>query len=118
MEDNKIILQNVANLACTVKQIKKRSGDVVPFDATKIYSAIAGAVAVTSELTSDQVIAIVRKVLSKLDEKFGDNVPSVEEVQDIVVQTLMDEHAYKTAESYIVYRQRGTKIHPGKNVNV
>ncbi|MBQ6012048.1 MAG: ribonucleoside triphosphate reductase, partial [Alphaproteobacteria bacterium] len=45
-------------------------------------------------------------VLKRLDAKYIDSIPDVENIQDIVVQTLMDAHAYKTAESYIIYRQK------------
>ncbi|MCQ2581456.1 MAG: ribonucleoside triphosphate reductase [Alphaproteobacteria bacterium] len=105
-----IVLQNVASLPCRIKKIKKRSGNTVDFDATKIAKAISGAVAVTKELTDEQLVSIVRIILSKLDDKFGDSTPSVEEVQDIVVQTLMDVRAYKTAEAYIIYRKKRTEI--------
>ncbi|MCQ2562815.1 MAG: ATP cone domain-containing protein, partial [Alphaproteobacteria bacterium] len=105
-----LVLQNVASLPCRIKKIKKRSGSTVDCDATKIAKAISGAVAVTKELTDEQLVSIVRIILSKLDDKFGDSVPSVEEVQDIVVQTLMDVRAYKTAEAYIIYRKKRTEI--------
>ena len=83
-------------------KIVKRSGKIVDFDASKIYDAISKAVAVTNELNDSQIFTITQFVLNKLDIEFADKAPTVEQVQDIVIQTLMDSRAYKTAESYIV----------------
>ncbi|MBR0212827.1 MAG: ribonucleoside triphosphate reductase, partial [Alphaproteobacteria bacterium] len=86
--------------------IKKRSGEVVPFDAKKIFDAIKSAVAVTREISDADIAKITQDVLTRLDAKYAGQIPDVESIQDIVVQTLMDAHAYKTAESYIIYRQK------------
>jgi len=94
------------------KQAKviKRSGETVNFDALKIYNAIAKAVAVTKELNDSQIFTITQFVLNKLDIEYADTIPTVEQIQDVVIQTLMDSRAYKTAESYIVYRQKHSEI--------
>ena len=100
------------NMTFITKQTKitKRSGDVVDFDAAKIYNAISKAVAATHELNDSQVFTITQFVLNKLDIAFADKVPTVEQIQDTVVQTLMDSRAYKTAEAYIIYRQKRSEI--------
>ena len=92
------------------KRIIKRTGETVDFDANKIYNAIAKAVATTNEMTESQITTITQYVLNKLDVEFQDKTPSVEQVQDIVIQTLMDSRAYKTAEAYIIYRQKHSEI--------
>ena len=91
-------------------QITKRSGEIVNFDAHKIYNAIKKAVAATNELNDSQIFTITQFVLNKLDIEFADNIPSVEQIQDTVIQTLMDSRAYKTAEAYIIYRQKHTEL--------
>ena len=95
------------NMTFITKQTKivKRSGETVDFDAQKIYDAISKAVAATRELNDSQVFTITQFVLNKLDIEFTDKIPTVEQIQDVVVQTLMDSRAYKTAEAYIIYRQ-------------
>lgn len=100
------------NIAFITKQTKitKRSGETVDFDANKIHNAISKAVAVTKEMNESQVYTITQFVLNKLDIEFADKIPTVEQVQDIVVQTLMDSRAYKTAETYIIYRQKHSEI--------
>lgn len=109
-EKGEVKIQVVSTLTCELKSIKKRSGEVVPFDAKKIYEAIKKAVAVTCELSDADIVKITQDVLKRLDKKFAGQTPTVEDIQDIVVQTLMDAHAYKTAESYIIYRQKRSEI--------
>ena len=100
------------NMTFITKQTKiiKRSGETVDFDAMKIYDAISKAVAVTHELNDSQIFTITQFVLNKLDIEFADTIPTVEQVQDTVIQTLMDSRVYKTAESYIIYRQKHSEI--------
>lgn len=109
-EKGEVKIQVVSTLTCELKSIKKRSGETVPFDAKKIYEAIKKAVAVTCELSDADIVKITQDVLKRLDKKFAGQTPTVEDIQDIVVQTLMDAHAYKTAESYIIYRQKRSEI--------
>ena len=109
-DKGEVKIQVVSTLTCELKSIKKRSGETVPFDAKKIYEAIKKAVAVTCELSDADIVKITQDVLKRLDKKFAGQTPSVEDIQDIVVQTLMDAHAYKTAESYIIYRQKRSEI--------
>ena len=105
-ETNEVKIQVISTLTCSLSSIKKRSGEVVPFDVKKIFDAIKAAVAVTMEISDADIVKITQDVLKRLDAKYADSVPNVEDIQDIVVQTLMDAHAYKTAESYIIYRQK------------
>ena len=90
--------------------VQKRGGETVPFDAIKIYNAIKRAVDVTTELSNEQIISITQSVLDTLGAEFAERTPSVETIQDTVIRTLMDNGAYKTAESYIIYRQKRTEI--------
>ncbi len=100
------------NIAFITKQTKivKRSGETVDFDANKIYNAISKAASATGEMTLSQILTITQFVLNKLDVEFTDKVPTVEQVQDTVIQTLMDSREYKTAEAYIIYRQKHSEI--------
>lgn len=109
-DKSEIKIQVVSTLTCELESIKKRSGEIVPFDAKKIYEAIKKAVAVTCEISDADIVKITQDVLKRLDKKYAGQIPEVENIQDTVVQTLMDAHAYKTAESYIIYRQKRTEI--------
>ncbi len=106
VDTNEVKIQVISTLTCALTSIKKRSGEIVPFDVKKIFDAIKAAVAVTNEISDADIVKITQDVLVRLDKKYADSIPDVENIQDAVVQTLMDAHAYKTAESYIIYRQK------------
>ena len=106
--DNKI--QIIPTLNTRLRVVQKRSGETVPFDSKKIFDAIKKAVAVTHEMADDKIVDITRATLTKLENKFMDTNPTVEDVQESVIESLMDARAYKTAESYIIYRQKRTEI--------
>lgn len=100
----------MSELTCAIKSVKKRDGGLVPFDSNKIHDAIKKAAAVTTEIDANEIARITKVVLNRLEVKFTTDVPSIEDIQDVVIQTLMDSGAYKTAEAYIVYRQKRTEI--------
>ncbi|MBP5485852.1 MAG: ribonucleoside triphosphate reductase [Alphaproteobacteria bacterium] len=95
--------------------VKKRSGETVAFEAKKIYNAIKKAAMATNEISDEQVAQVTNDVLGDLDNNFMARTPSVEEIQDTVIRKLMDAKAYKTAEAYIIYRQKHSEI---RNANI
>lgn len=107
-DDNK--MQIFPTLNSKIAAVQKRSGETVPFDAKKIFDAIKKAVAVTKEINDEQIVNVTQIVLDKLDVRYLGKTPNVENIQDIVVETLMDSRAYKTAEAYIIYRQKRSEI--------
>lgn len=103
-----------------MKQVKKRNGTIVEFEASKITEAMRKAfeaehVPVTSEKLDEMTAAIV----GELSGRFGaEHVPSVENVQDLVEFTLMREGQLTVAKHYIVYRYEHTKIREEKKQEV
>jgi len=102
--------QIVLTLSTKLKAVQKRSGETVPFDSKKIFDAIKKAVAVTQEITDERIAAVTQTVLEKLEAEFTEKIPTVETIQEKVIETLMDYKAYKTAEAYIIYRQKRSEI--------
>ncbi len=117
MSDQKkdITIHMMPQFTCGVVSVQKRSGEVVPFNAGKIYMAIHGAANATNEISDERVAQITRDVLSDLDKNFMGRIPSVEDIQDVVTRKLMDSHSYKTAQAYIIYRQKHAEI---RNANI
>ena len=107
---NEIQIHITPTLKTRLVAVQKRSGETVPFDVKKIFEAIKKAVAVTTEISDVDIVNITQNVLAKLDSKFSEKTPTVENVQEAVVQSLMDGRAYKTAEAYIIYSQKRTEI--------
>lgn len=90
------------------EQIIKRDGSSVAFDSLKILNAITRAgKASGDEMSPTDAIFLTEKVCHKLDER---NLRSVEEIQDIVEETLIQFDYAKTAKAYILYRAEHTKI--------
>ncbi len=108
-------MQIAPTFICNVMSVKKRSGETVAFESKKIYNAIKKAAMATNEISDETVVQITNEVLKDLDNNFMARTPSVEEIQDTVIRKLMDAHAYKTAEAYIIYRQKHSEI---RNANV
>ncbi|MBI9077994.1 MAG: ribonucleoside triphosphate reductase [Desulfatibacillum sp.] len=92
------------------EQIKKRDGRIVPFDATKITYAITQAGKVTGEFTERDAKKLTLRVITLAHELRLGAVPEVEEVQDIVERVLLDSPYYRSAKSYILYREQHAQI--------
>lgn len=91
-------------------QIRKRDGRVVKFDPEKITSAIAKAGAATAEYETGTAKRLTIKVLALAEQLLGDRIPSVEEIQDIVEETLLQSPYRKTAKAYIIYRDQHARL--------
>ena len=86
-------------------KIIKRNGAEVPFDITKIITAVTKAsdsVGGQSRLTKDQITQIAAVVADQCQAL--NRAVSVEEVQDMVENQLMDIQAHDIARHYITYR--------------
>ncbi|EKD96280.1 MAG: hypothetical protein ACD_24C00111G0001, partial [uncultured bacterium] len=95
----------------SITKIKKRDGRVVAFDAQKILKAIELAGSDTGEFNPSVAKIIVQKVMDKLSLKFSKkDVPTVEEIQDIVEPTIAESGYFKTAKHYILYRHEHAKL--------
>lgn len=92
------------------EQIKKRDGRVVPFDSSKITTAIASAGKATGEFSEREARKLTLRVLTLAHEIRLGPVPEVEEIQDIVERVLLDSPYYKTAKAYILYREQHAQI--------
>ncbi len=86
-------------------KIKKRNGQVVDFDRTRIEIAIgkAGQTA-AHDISNEEIITIVSAVIANAELLFVDATPDVETIQDLVEQELMKAGKHKVVRSYIVYR--------------
>ena len=86
-------------------KIIKRSGAEVQFDIQKIINAIQGAnheVIPTKRLSDEDVLKCAENVEKLCLEK--GRILTVEEVQDLVENQIMDHKAFEVARKYITYR--------------
>lgn len=95
------------------KKIRKRDNSLVGFDKQKIERAIfrAALEALADEKKAAHTADVsTEKVLERVTEVFKDKTPSVEEIQDIVEEVLMQEGLSSVARSYILYREEHQDI--------
>ena len=91
--------------------ILKRDGRTVPFDPNKITSAILKAFEAShSAKTQSTAEEITREVIRNLERSENIEVPSVEDVQDMVESVLIEKGFVRTAKSYILYRAERSRI--------
>ncbi len=99
------------------RYIRKRDKRIVPFHSEKITNAIflaAKAVGGSDKKTAEQ---ITESVLSILDILFKDeNIPTVENVQDLVEKILIEQGHAKVAKAFILYREQHRSIRATKNI--
>ncbi len=97
------------------KKIVKRDGKIVDFDPEKITEAIAKAGLSTEEFKHDRAKQIAEKALKRAEETIKQRTPSVEQIQDIVEEVLMESAFKKTAKEYITYRQERNRVREAKS---
>ncbi len=90
-----------------IEKIRKRDGRVVKFRQERITRAIFKAAKAVggsdynrAKELSDQVVEILKRNLNPGE------IPTVEQVQDIVEKVLVENGHYKTAKAYILYRRQ------------
>lgn len=88
------------------REIVKRDGKRVGFNARKITGAIAKAGRATGEFQEDTAKILTIKVLSLAGQLELGDTPAVEQIQDIVEEVLLASPYKKTAKAYILYREQ------------
>lgn len=86
--------------------IIKRDGTKVPFDSKKIKKAIRKAFKSVNQVAEEEELNImVNSIIETIEKKFPEShIVTVEEVQDLVELTLIDNKHYAVVKSYILYR--------------
>ncbi|MBU4195540.1 MAG: ribonucleoside-diphosphate reductase, adenosylcobalamin-dependent, partial [Alphaproteobacteria bacterium] len=98
-------------------RIRKRDGSVTPFEMAKIAAAIGKALATDGLGEPGDPAHLAREVHDGLQQRFGaDAIPTVEQVQDAVEETLIRRGLTRTAKGYILYRQRRAEIRSTKQL--
>ena len=94
-----------------VRTIIKRDGRTAEFHQEKIASAVEKAFAACAAM-QDRAVAdeIAAKVVAKIDEGAIEGTPTVEGVQDLVEETLIESGFVQTAKSYILYRAERNRV--------
>ena len=117
MANNELQMPTAKKYKMPFKSITKRDGTLADFDGDKIYNAILRAGEITSEFDGDDAWLLTAQVMKILSHKFDESLPSVEDIQDVVEQVLISSNYFKTAKSYILYRDKRNRLRgDGKTV--
>ena len=92
------------------KTIIKRDGQVVPHDRSRIVNAIFKAAASVGGFGLEEAERLSLVVEHRTAESYAEQVPTVEDLQDIVESVLMENGHTKTARAYIIYRHQRTEM--------
>ncbi|MDI9612795.1 MAG: ribonucleoside triphosphate reductase [Acidobacteriota bacterium] len=92
------------------EQIRKRDGRLVPFDSRKITRAILKAGNATGEFSEKTAQSLTARVLAVAQCVLQPSIPTVENIQDLVEETLLASPFKKTAKAYILYRDQHARI--------
>ncbi len=94
-----------------IEKVQKRDGRIVDFEQQKITDAIFKAITVTNQGDGVKSKKASEKVVQILNRRFKkDEIPTIEQVQDIVEEVLILEGLVDTARAYILYREQRRKI--------
>ena len=92
-----------------ITKIIKRDGREVPYDREKITNAIFAAAKALGGDNLETALELTLKVEEHLAKTLGEATPTVEQVQDAVEHTLIENGHARTAKEYILYRAERTK---------
>ena len=105
-----------SQIESSIAEIRKRNGKVTNFDKNKITNAIHKALMATNQEDRDLAEELTNGVLDKLVTQgfSSSHPPSVEDIQDMVESTLIEQGHSEIAKSYILYRHERRKIRDEK----
>ena len=94
-----------------ITKVQKRDGTIVDFDQTKITDAIFKALTASGQGDGKKSKRLSNKVVQILNRRFKkDEIPQVEQIQDIIEEVLILEGFVETAKTYILYREQRRRI--------
>ncbi|HOM33384.1 MAG TPA: ribonucleoside triphosphate reductase [Candidatus Paceibacterota bacterium] len=94
-----------------ILKVQKRDGSIVDFDESRIKEAIFKSLTSTKKGGIKKADILTKKVVEILNRRFKQNeIPHVEQIQDIVEEVLILEGLTETAKAYILYREQRRRI--------
>lgn len=91
-------------------QVRKRNGDSVIFDLSKIQTALTKSFESCNRNYQDVIVEkLAMKAVARAEQKIKDNLLFVEDIQDAVESVLMSYGYEDVAKAYILYRKQHEK---------
>jgi len=110
-------MESLLGLKNNIEKVQKRDGRIVDFEQEKITNAIHKAITATNQGDGEVSQKISDKVVALLNRRFKrGEIPNIEQIQDIVEETLMSNDLVETAKAYILYREQRRAIREAAKV--
>jgi ribonucleoside-diphosphate reductase alpha chain len=93
-----------------LRKIKKRDGRISDFDPDRIRNAVHKAFLAVELGDGEKAENVTNEVVKRLEEKFKEKTPSVEDAQDTVVAVLKQKGYGKVAQAYQDYRNKKEEL--------
>ncbi len=91
-------------------KIKKRDGRIADFNPDRIKNAVHKAFLAVELGNGEKAEEITREVVKRLDEKFKEKTPIVEDVQDVAIAVLEEKGFGEVAQAYRDYRKKKEEL--------
>src|SRR3990172_3515532 len=92
-----------------LSKIRKRDGSIVDFDPERIKDAVHKAFLAVELGNGERAETVTNEVVKLLEQKFPEDIPSVEDAQDTVVEVLQKGYQ-KVATEYQDYRNKKQEL--------
>jgi ribonucleoside-triphosphate reductase len=92
-----------------ITEVQKRDGRRVPYTPDKILAALRKSFEATETSYTDEIL---KSLTLAVEEKLARDIsviPTVEDIQDLVEETLQNQGYYKVSKAYILYRNHRSK---------
>ncbi len=94
-----------------ITKVRKRDGRIVDFEQEKITNVISKALTATKQGDGKKAEKLSDRVVNLALHRFkAEEIPTVEQIQDIVEEVLILEGYAETAKAYILYREQHRRI--------
>jgi len=95
--------------------IIKRDGRTQPFHESKITDAIFKCLQAVGEADRQQAMELTLAVIKKIRQRYTEDNFTVENIQDIVENVLIEQSLAKAAKAYILYRENRSRLRDARS---
>jgi ribonucleoside-triphosphate reductase len=100
-----------------ITKVQKRNGNIVEFQPEKIFNAVFKAITATKQGNGKKTQKIADGVVKILNRRFKvEEIPNVEQIQDIIEEVLILEGEAIAAKAFILYREQRRILREAQSV--
>ena len=101
-----------------ITKVQKRDGSIRDFNEEKIRKAVSKAFIATEQGNGKESKTVSDRVIKTLNHRFKkDEIPQVEQIQDIVEEVLILDNLIEIAKAFILYRDQRRRIREVQDIS-